>query len=345
MNKQEPPGGSPSKFASVSSVLLIKPGSLGDVVHALPVASALHAAWPEAKLTWVIDPRWQPILEGNPAIDEIVPFPREEFRGWKNLSRAIAWYGSQRHRRPDVAVDLQGLLRSALVARCSCSRHTVGLSDAREGSIGFYHKYAKVTATQHAVDRYLAVLRVLDIPRPARLEFPLPAGDPIGQPIPEGYILLHPFARGAGKSLDAEAIRGLCERLWPTPVVLAGVGDSPAELPGNVVDLARKTTLSQLIGLIRGTRKVISVDSGPMHIAAAVRVPLLSIHTWSDPRRVGPYSSSATIWQGGELRPQSLKTPLLPEKPLTPRDLDAIAAWALAQGAARPDAARGNTDI
>jgi len=345
MSKQEPPAGSPSQSASVSSVLLIKPGSLGDIVHALPVASALHAAWPEAKLTWVIDPRWQPILDGNPAIDEIVPFPREEFRGWKNLPRAIAWYGSQRHRRPDVAIDLQGLLRSALVARCSCSRRTIGLSDAREGSVGFYHKYAKVTATQHAVDRYLAVLRVLDIPRPARLDFPLPAGDPVAQPLPEGYLLLHPFARGAGKSLDAEAIRGLCERLWPTPVVLAGVGDSPAELPGNVIDLTRKTTLSQLIGLIRHARKVISVDSGPMHIAAAVRVPLLSIHTWSDPRRVGPYSSSAMIWQGGELRTQSLSTPLLPEKPLTPRDLDAIAAWALAQDPARPDATRGHADI
>jgi ADP-heptose:LPS heptosyltransferase len=334
MSKQEPPGGNTSQPASPSSVLLIKPGSLGDVVHALPVASALHAAWPSAKLAWVIDPRWRPILEGNPAIDEIVPFPREQFRGLKNLPRAITWYTGQRHRRPDIAVDLQGLLRSALVARCSCSRRTVGLSDAREGSVGFYHQYAKVKATQHAVDRYLSVLKVLEIPLPARLEFPLPTGDSIAQPLPEDFLLLHPFARGAGKSLDAEAIRGLCERLGPTPVVLAGMGDSPAELPGNVIDLARKTTLSQLIGLIRRARKVISVDSGPMHIAAAVGVPLLSIHTWSDPRRVGPYSSSAMIWQGGELRAQSLSAPLLPEKPLTLRDLDSIAAWALAEGIA-----------
>jgi ADP-heptose:LPS heptosyltransferase len=330
MSKQKPPGGNSPQSASVASILLIKPGSLGDVVHALPVASALHAAWPEAKLAWVIDPRWQPILDGNPAIAEIVPFPREQFRGLKNLPRAIAWYAAQRHRRPDVAVDLQGLLRSALIARFSCSRRTIGLSDAREGAVGFYHKYAKVTAAQHAVDRYLSVLKVLDIPRPARLEFPLPPGDPIAHPLPEDFVFLHPFARGAGKSLDPEAIRGLCERLSPTPVVLAGVGNSPTELPGNVINLARKTTLSQLIGVIRKARKVISVDSGPMHIAAAVGVPLLSIHTWSDPRRVGPYSSSAMIWQGGELRSQRLDAPLLPEKPLTPRDLDSIAAWALA---------------
>jgi len=66
-----------------------------------------------------------------------------------------------------------------------------------------------------------------------------------------------------------------------------------------------------------------------MHIAAALDARLLSIHTWSDPRKVGPYSEKAWIWQGGEIRPQRLDAPLLPEKPITPADLDAIAAWAI----------------
>lgn len=89
-----------------SSILLIKPGSLGDVVHALPVAAALHHAWPHARLSWVIDPRWEPILAGNPAIAERIPFARERYRGLSGLLHAARWLAGQRHRRPDLAIDL-----------------------------------------------------------------------------------------------------------------------------------------------------------------------------------------------------------------------------------------------
>ena len=157
--------------------------------------------------------------------------------------------------------------------------------------------------------------------------------DAIDTPLPDAFILLHPYARGAGKSLDADQIRQLCEMLAPHPVVLAGVGQSPEALPSSVVDLTGRTTLLQLIHLLRQARTVISVDSGPMHLAAAVGARLLSIHTWSDPRKVGPYFEAASIWQGGEIRPQTLAAtaPLLPERPLTTKDLEAIAAWATAQ--------------
>ncbi len=309
----------------MASVLFIKPGSLGDIVHALPVAAAIHRAWPDSRLSWVIDPRWQPVLEGNPAVAECVPFPRQDFRGAAGLLRGARWLGGFRHRQPDLAIDLQGLLRSALIARSARSRRIIGLSDAREGARFFYHESAALQVDRHAVDRYLAVLPSLGISAPDQPEFPLAAGDEISAP--EDFVLLHPYARGAGKSLDEITIRSLCERI-ASPIVLAGIGQPPAPLPLRVTDLTGRTTLPQLIWLLRRARSVISVDSGPMHLAAAVGARLLSIHTWSDPRLVGPYSKDAWIWQGGRLRQQDFDAPLLPpSQPIGP-DLNAIADWA-----------------
>jgi ADP-heptose:LPS heptosyltransferase len=293
------------------------------------VAAALHRAWPDARLSWVIDPRWEPALAGNPAIATRVPFDRARYRGPAGLVRAARWLASLRPLQPDLAIDLQCLLRSALIAKAARSRRVVGLSDAREGASAFYDKAARVTASQHAVDRYLAVLPLLGISIPERPEFFLGAGQPLEGPLPDDFVLLHPYARGAGKSLTSEDIRGLCERLAPRPVVLAGVGQPPAALPGNVANFTGRTTLAQLVWLLRRAAAVISVDSGPMHLAAAVGAPLLSIHTWSDPRRVGPYSEAAWIWQGGELRRQRLDAPTHPEQPIRPRDIDLWAAWAM----------------
>lgn len=307
-----------------ASILLVKPGSLGDVVHALPVAAALHRAWPNARLSWVVDPRWAPVLDDNPAVSERISFAREDYRGPGGLLRGARWLTAQRHRRPDLAIDLQCLMRSALIARASGARRTVGLSDAREGAGLLYDQSAPVTRTQHAVDRYLKVLPLLGIPAPDAPEFPLPAGDPVEAP--DDFVLLHPFARGEGKSLDPLQIRSLCEHIRGR-VVLAGVGDAPDLLPPNVVNLARQTTLAQLIWLLRRARCVISVDSGPMHLAAAVGARLLSVHTWSDPRRVGPYGENAWIWQGGQLRRQDLTAEPLPQKPIIPHDLATMAAW------------------
>lgn len=313
-------------MANPSTVFLIKPGSLGDVVHALPVAAALHRAWPASRLTWVVDPRWAPILAGNPGVHATLLFDRSRYRGPAGATAAAGWLWSLRGERPDLAIDLQCLLRSALIARALRPGRVVGLGDAREGAGFFYDDSAAVTATQHAVDRYLAVLPLLGLSVPTAPEFPLPAGDPI--PAPDDFVLLHPFARGAGKSLSAAHILGLTARLAPRPVVLAGFGAAPAGLPAHVTDLTNRTSLPQLIFLLRRARAVISVDSGPMHLAAAVGAPLLSIHTWSDPRRVGPYSSTAFVWQGGELRPQRLDAAPRPETALTDADLDAIAGWA-----------------
>ncbi|MEO6054386.1 MAG: glycosyltransferase family 9 protein, partial [Chthoniobacterales bacterium] len=254
---------------SPDSILLIKPSSLGDVVHALPVAQALKTAHPQSSLSWIVNQEWIPILEGNPFIDRIIPFPRQKFRGIAGLFGGMGWINGLRPLKPDLGVDLQGLLRSALIGRGSGCHELVGLSDAREGATLFYSRTAKVQKEMHAVDRYLAVLDVLGIAHPQIPHFTLPAGTrPESFSLNEPFLLLHPFSRGEGKSMDAKVLQAFCNEWKKTPVVIVGRVNTDIPLPATVINLLNKTTLAELIWLIRNAGFVISVDSGPMHIAA-----------------------------------------------------------------------------
>jgi heptosyltransferase I len=272
------------------------------VVHTLPAVAAIRDANPKAEITWVINPEWTTLLRGNPDVDHVHIFPRGEFRGLSAPRSLLPWLKRTKALRPDVAFDFQGLLRSALIGRVSRPREFWGMSDGREGSRLLYHRVAKVDRHAHAVDRYLKLAEAFGIPIPEQLRFPLPTGDAL--PRFDAYppfVLLHPFARGSRKSLSNSVIEEFCRAFDPIRVVIAGKTVRKITVPDNCVNLANQTTLLQLIWLIRTARFTISVDSGPMHIAAAVTSQLLSIHTWSDPRRVGPYNSDAWIWKNGQL--------------------------------------------
>ncbi|MGI8820054.1 MAG: glycosyltransferase family 9 protein [Chthoniobacterales bacterium] len=287
----------------LKSILIIKPSSLGDIVHTLPAVAAIRDAHPRAEITWVVNPEWAPLLRGNRDINHVHLFPRSQFRllGWSR--GLLPWLRHTRQLRPDAAVDFQGLLRSALIGRASGAPEFFGLSDAREGSRFFYKHVARVDRDEHAVARYMKLAQLLGGNPDAPLRFPLPTGDPL--PRFDDYppfVLLHPFSRGNGKSLTDRAVAEFCRALSPVPVIIAGKSRFRLKAGDNCVDLSGQTTLLQLVGLIRAAHFIISVDSGPMHIAAAITDRLVSIHTWTDPRRVGPYNPNAWIWRGGELR-------------------------------------------
>ena len=286
-------------------ILIVKPSSLGDIVHTLPAVAAIKAHWPGAHLRWIVNPEWAPLLEGNPHVDEVVIFPRRDFRGVRGLMRLAPWARALRERiNADLVLDFQGLLRSALLAKLCRgeSGRIVGLSDAREGARHFYDERVDVSGCTHAVDRYLALVRALGIAVPDVLPWPMPAGTaPANFPSMEKFLVLHPFARGAGKSLSLPDIETFCHVLAPTPVVIAGRTSQPVPPFGNTIDLLNRTTLSELIWLLRRAAFVVSVDSGPMHIAAALGARLISIHTWSDPEKVGPYNRDAWVWKDGTL--------------------------------------------
>jgi len=300
----------------VRSILIIKPSSLGDIAHTLPAVASIRDAYPQADITWVINPEFAPLLRGNPAVDHVHLFPRSDFSGLGAPRSLVPWAKTTRKLRPDLALDFQGLLRSALIAKISGAKQIYGLSDSREGARFFYHRIAKVNRHEHAVQRYLKLAELAGAKIGEATRYAFPSGDPLPRfdEFPP-FILLHPFARGRGKSLSKKVIEEICSAFAPTRVVVVGRSSRRIDGFDNCVELTNQTTLLQLVHLIRKARFVISVDSGPMHIAAALSDNLLSIHTWTDPRRVGPYNPAAWIWKHGQIiRVRELETTRLKKR-------------------------------
>jgi len=268
----------------------------------LPAVAAIREAHPEAEITWVINPEFVPLLRGNRDVDHVHVFPRGDFTGLGAPQSFWPWVKQTRLLRPDVALDFQGLFRSAFIAKISGAKKIYGMSDGREGSRFFYDRVAKVNRREHAIERYLKLAEAFGASVQEPLRCPLPTGDmlPRFDEYPP-FILLHPYARGARKALSPSVIEQICAAFQPTRVVVVGKSARKIAPPENCVDLTNQTTVLQLIRLLRVAAFTISVDSGPMHIAAAVSRNLLSIHTWTDPRRVGPYNPEAWIWRRGEL--------------------------------------------
>jgi heptosyltransferase-1 len=286
----------------LKSILIIKPSSLGDIVHTLPAVALIRDTYPDAKITWVINPEWSSVLRGNPDVDHLHIFPRGDFTGLGAPASLWPWLKKTREIAPDLALDFQGLLRSALIGKVSRAKKLYGMSDAREGSRLFYSRVAKVNRREHALERYLKLAELAGAKVGEALRCPLPTGDtlPRFDEYPP-FILLHPFARGQKKSLSNSVIEKFCRAFAPTRVVVVGKAQRKIDTAENCVDLTNQTSLLQLIRLLRVARFVVSVDSGPMHIAAAVAQNLLSIHTWTNPRRVGPYNPDAWIWRNGKI--------------------------------------------
>ncbi len=324
------------------NLLLVKPSSFGDIVHALPSLEALARTYPHLRIHWVANTEWAPLLEGNPALSSVIAFPRSRLRGPGSAPGFLRWTRALRQVAAwDTALDLQGLLRSAFIALGSTAPVRIGASNAREGARLFYNRTIRVNPSAHAVHRYLEVVRGLgaqpDLSAPAWL----PPGDPLPPELsepPSPFVLLHPFSRGDGKSLTLPQVTRFCAALHEAniPVVLAGVlsqaSSMPLALPANTCNLINHTTIPQLIGLLRRSAAVVTVDSGPMHLAAALGLPLLGIHTWSDPRQVGPCRDSALVWKSGSIRLVGDLPPVavsLPFTTLAAPDVDAIAAWAI----------------
>jgi ADP-heptose:LPS heptosyltransferase len=283
-------------------ILIIKPSSLGDIIHTLPAVAAIRDANPDAEITWVINPEWAPLLRGNRDIDHVHIFPRGEFSGFGAPGRLLPWMRETRRLQPDVALDFQGLFRSALIAKISGAKKILGISDAREGSRLFYTEIARVDRHEHAVDRYLKLAEAFGAPLRGDLRFPIPTGDQLLRfDVFPAFVVLHPFARGHNKSIGPDVILEFCRALAPARLVVVGKSRRRFSTPENCVDLTNQTSLLQLIWLLRASAFVISVDSGPMHVAAAVSTNLVSIHTRTDPRCVGPYNEAATIWKNGKL--------------------------------------------
>ena len=330
-------------LANFERILILKPSSLGDIVHALPAVESLHRTQPGAKLDWLVNSEWSPLLEGLPFLNRVIEFPRKSFGGIGGIFRAREWAKSQLATDYDLAVDFQGLLRTGLLAKSSGASEVAGFQQSREGASIFYTERVDVHgwSHRHAVERNLILAAAIGADT-ERVVFTLPAGDVIlGADLESTpYVVLHPFSRGKGKSLSSAEVFEFCERLSPFPVVLLGMPDRPLDIdwPSNTIDLLGQTSIAQLIYALRKASWTVSIDSGPMHLAAGINDRVLSLHTWSNPATVGPWPPEAWVWCDSTLlRVKELAPDRFPERRylrsryesserlFSPADIEAIA--------------------
>jgi heptosyltransferase-1 len=274
-------------------ILVVRIGSMGDVIHALPAVATLKHSFPGSTLTWVIHPRWSLLLDRNPFVDEMIRFDRR-----KAGSLADAWR-ALRIKRYDFAVDFQGLIQSALIASVARCDRIYGFhqSQVRERLAALFYSNRVRSTQRHVVDRNLELAAAAGAST-MLVKFPLPEGVPEGE-LPEGrFVLSNPQAGWGAKQWPIEHYRTLARRLrgeLGVPLVLNGPHGSQ-ELLGSVPDAM--VNISGVPGLIHATRRaavVLGCDSGPMHLAAALDKPGVAIYGPTDPARNGPYGRAFTV--------------------------------------------------
>jgi heptosyltransferase I len=285
----------------VNRVLIVRLGSLGDIVHALPAAAALRRAAPQARIDWLVDAQHRELVDLVPIIDEAVVLRARTLGGWLDVARLL------RAQRYDVAVDLQGLLKSAVLARASGARRVLGFSiwHLRERTARpFYSETAAPDGAEHVVRKNLALVAALGVPA-ERLEFPLARRDSAaleevrraaaGAP----FALVNPGAAWPNKRWPPDRFGALAEilpsRFGLMPFVLWGPGEEAlaravADASGGVAVVAPRTTISDLVELAREASLMVSGDTGPIHLAAAVGTPVVGLYGPTSPARNGPWS-------------------------------------------------------
>ncbi len=309
LTKKTPRPGFPNPPARI---LIIKPSAIGDVVHTLPILGLLRRCWPEAHISWLLTPGCAGLLQGHPQLDEVLLFDRKLFgTSWKSLSAArklAAFSLDLRARRFDLVIDLQGLFRSGFLTVQTGAPCRVGSTSAREFGWTFCTHLAPTSViNQHAVDRYLLMAEFLGLGRsPVEFTFPTDAGDRdfvanlLGDTKP--FVVLLPATHWQTKRWPIEHFAGLIKPLqerFGLKAVLAGGADAAAIASGlpDAINLAGKTNLRQLVALLEQAALVIANDTGPMHIAAALGRPLVTMFGPTSPHQTGPYERLDTVVQ------------------------------------------------
>jgi heptosyltransferase-1 len=274
-------------------ILVVRLGSMGDVIHALPAVSTLKHSFPSLPLTWVIEPKWAYLLSGNPFVDRVVELDRHTLAGLRQ-----AWH-ELRLQRYAWAVDFQGLFKSALTASLARPDRIFGFhqSQAREPIAALFYSNRVRAGSAHIVDRNLE-LATGSGASSVVCTFPLPEGTPEGV-LPEGdFVLASPLAGWLAKQWPLEYYSELARLLkaeLDLPLVLNGpprAGAALTPVHGTM------THLCGLPGLLHATRRalaVVGIDSGPMHLAAALDKPGVAVFGPTDPNRNGPYGKSFAV--------------------------------------------------
>ncbi len=288
-------------------ILIIKPSSLGDVVHSLPFLNAIRTCFPKAEIHWVIAKGLEGLLEGHPMVNKLWIINKDKWKKIKNAKGTInelkGLFKEMKKEKFDLVVDLQGLLRSGVLTTATGAPVRVGFKEAREGSKFFYTHKVEGGREIHAVDRYLKIARFLGCDT-SDVCFPFPLykrSSSFSLQSFKDYVVIVPGARWKTKRWPPENFGKLSSMLPLNTVIAGSKGDM--DIANKIVNLSKekatslagKTDLNELIEVIRGAQFVVSNDSGPMHIAAALGIPVFAIFGPTDPLRTGPYGEGHTV--------------------------------------------------
>ena len=294
-------------------ILLIKPSSLGDIVHAMPTCAAIRRAYPKARLTWLVKHEWAGLVERIDGVDRVWPV-EPTFKGW------LSQVSPLRAEHFDLVVDLQGLFRSAAIGWFSGSSLLVGFANGREGSPRFYSKRVSVPQSEmHAVDRYLLVAKAVGALESGAPEFRfrIPQNDyhevdrvlsRFGVTPGTSWVAMNVSARWQTKRWPLTSFAEVADRLQQEgfgAVVMIGGPNERADIAEvnkmmktPAVDLAGATTVGLLPALLSRASLLITNDSGPMHIAAAVGTPIVALFGPTSAIRTGPYGVGHAVLTG-----------------------------------------------
>lgn len=315
--------------------LVIRLSSIGDIVHTLPAVAALGETFPEAEIHWLAEKRHAPLLQGNPYVRRVVKLDtlgwRKQLLSPQTLEQIAATASALREVTFDAAIDFQGLLKSAILARFSRSRLRLGFAEywLREPLAGlFYTDCVSPRGRRHVIEMNLAMVERLGVPHvaPGRWKFPLPSNEEDERYVEgllaslgaEEFVVLNPGGGWKSKCWAPENYSALVRRLEPLvsgKILLTG---SPDEEPlireilrgaGSPRAAYFPSKILQLIALARRARLFVGGDTGPVHLAAALGTPVVAIFNGSDalntPERNGPFSPQdiVLVHRNGDSRP------------------------------------------
>ena len=289
-----------------SRVLIVKLSSLGDVFHALPLVAALQQAGADS-VDWVTQPEYVDLVRCFRGVDRVVAFPRRTF-----FKDAKSFASELRSREYDLVLDAQGLLKSALVTRLARAKSRLGCSFSREGAARWYDGVAgPCNKERHAVDEIMDFVSALGLPS-VTPEFGVrfPEAAPLSGGIKIGVL---PASRWPTKNWPASSFAETIEQLACVEgrsfYLLGGKEEVPVcteiskhfEHDNKVLNMCGTMKLVELGSVLQQLDLLITVDSGPMHMAAALGIPVLALFGPTDPVRTGPYGSRHTVVKVEEL--------------------------------------------
>lgn len=272
------------------SILVVRLGAMGDIVHALPAVASLKLSFPAQEVIWVVKSKWVDLLAGNPQVDRVLTVGDRE--------STIAVGRQLRKLRPQMAIDFQGLLQSALLGRLARPQIFWGFDKAvaREPFASRFYTHAIHVSGPHRIERNLQLVAAAGASKYTE-EAWLPPGRSEGRLPSEPFVLTSPFAGWTGKQWPLESYARVANLLQPEGIPL--VMNVPPDLVSCLRGLPNvHVHVSSVAGLIDATRKaaaVIGVDSGPLHVAAALGKRGVAIFGPTDPAATGPYGGTMRV--------------------------------------------------